>query len=83
MLLCKDCIESIRESDRLFERQPVIKTFLELGKMDMKLVMYLCSHKNKEHNDIADKAWKTRLIAIKKLYEGKIKSWTIQSPMPI
>ena len=67
----------------MFERKPNFKTFLEIGKMDSKLVGYLLSDKGKERNDLASKTWKTRIWAIKKLYEGVIKSWTYQMPMPI
>jgi hypothetical protein len=82
-LLCKPCADSVLKSDRLFQRQPVFVTFLQMAKKPMQHVMALCSPKGKEHNDMAYPIWRKKLLRIRKIYEGRLNSYTNKILMPL
>lgn len=83
-LVCDKCRALFLSSHTLLEEgRPVFWTWLQIAKADMKLWMWLSSNKGKEYNDMASKAWRTKLLRLKKIAEGRKISWIIQMPMAI
>ena len=70
--VCRDEMESGK--DRLFDRKPKVIPFLQLGRSEMGRVMYLCSDKGKEVNELAEGIWRKKILRVKKIYEGRIRS---------
>ena len=83
-LICDACQkEFTQHSDILSEGRPVVWSWVRIARTDMKLWMWLSSNKGKEYNDMASKIWRTKLLRLKKIAEGRRKSWIIQMPMAI
>ena len=83
-LICDKCQDRfLLQNELLAEGRPVIWSWVRIAKADMKLWMWLSSNKGKEYNDMASKAWRTKLLRLKKIAEGRKISWIIQMPMAI
>lgn len=82
MLICYECAVRFSSDDRMFENKPIIKSFSELEAMPMKKLMWYCSDKGKEGNDLSSKIWRTKILRIRKVMEGRTLKWTKQTPMP-
>ena len=82
-LICHECREYFKTSNRLLEARPIILSFVRLGKMAMPQVLWLASDKGKAQNDMACPAWRKKLFRIKKIGEGRSKAWVNQMPMGI
>ena len=70
MLICESCKAKYVTYNVLFENRPVFVPFKAIQKADYRSIMWLCSDKGKERNDLAEPIWRTRLIMIKKIMES-------------
>jgi len=83
MLLCEKCALPFKSFNPFLERHPVLTHFKALAKMKIPKIMWLCSDKDKECNQLAYPVWRSRLIHIKKYTEGVGHSTLYWMPMPL
>lgn len=70
MLICEDCKGKYLTYNVLFENKPVFIPFSAFKTANWQKVMWLCSMKGKERNDLECPIWRKRLQQIKKIMDS-------------